>query len=270
MDKATEEAAVVTEEKAEVVESLSPVETQALDQGWMPLEKWVEAGNNEKDHRSAKEFVERGALYSSLSQTKGELKKTQAALTALQRHHQYVFEKAHQKALEDLKLQRRHALREDDADAVEQIENAIEQTKEEHEKAKTALIAEQQATTVQLPPEWDNWKSRNVWYDTEQDMKDEADSVGIVYLNRYPGSPPMKVLEHVEREMKKRYPQKFGVKRAAPSAVTSVDRTSRSSPKTVEIELDDLEREIMRQLVSSGEMTEQEYKAELKKAKGIK
>jgi hypothetical protein len=72
----------------------------------------------------------------------------------------------------------------------------------------------------------------------------------------------------VEKEIKRRYPDRFGGKRAAPSAVQGVDRTQgRKGPQATDIELSDLERDIMRQLVSSGEMTENEYKAELKKTR---
>jgi hypothetical protein len=256
-------------EPTAVVE-ISPIEQQAMDQGWMPKDAWVEAGNDPNEHRSAKEFVDRGELYRSLSQTRGELKRVQMAHTALQRHHQHVFEQAHLKAINDLKQEKRAAIRADDLEAVAAIDEEIDSLKETHERERQVIALEQKAIeqTPAMPAEWQNWRNRNNWYDVDQTLKEEADSIGLVYISRRPGTPPLQVLEHVEKEIKRRYPDRFGGKRAAPSAVQGVDRTQgRKGPQATDIELSDLERDIMRQLVSSGEMTENEYKAELKKTR---
>ena len=68
--------------------------------------------------------------------------------------------------------------------------------------------------------------------------------------------------------MKKQFPEKFGVKRAAPNPVSGGDRQARKGPKESDFELDDMERDIMNTLVKSGTMTEAEYRAELKKVRG--
>jgi hypothetical protein len=122
-------------DKEEVVEP-SDVELQAMDQGWVSKEEWEESGRDPNEWRPAKEFVERGELYKSLHQTKRDLKQTQAALTSLQQHHQYVFEKAHAKALDDLKREKRAAVREEEHELAEQIDEEIDRLKEEHAKEK--------------------------------------------------------------------------------------------------------------------------------------
>lgn len=263
--------AVVEETKEEVVE-LSPVEQEAQSQGWVPKETWVEQGGDPEEWRSAKEFVARGELYKSLHQTKADLKKTQAALSALQRHHQYVFEKAHQTALNELKMQRRAAIRNDDLETAEALAEEMEQAKEQFAQEKAQLQAvQQQEMQQQVPAEFIEWRSKNLWYDSDLELRDFADAIGLVYYNRNPGSPTIKVLQHVEQEVKRKFPDKFGMKRAAPNAVGTVDRTNKRGNKANDdMELNDLEREIMTQLVRSGEMTEKEYKDQLKKAKGIK
>lgn len=270
----TEETKVVettTEEVVEEVVELSPVEQEASGQGWVPKDAWVEQGGDPEEWRSAKEFVARGELYKSLHQTKSDLKKTQAALTALQRHHQYVFEKAHQTALNDLKLQRRQAIRNEDLETAESIAEEMEQIKEQHLQEKAQLQAANAAELQQqVPPEFLAWREKNNWYDVDMELRDYADAIGLVYYNRNPGTPTAKVLQHVEAEVRKKYPEKFGVRKAAPNAVAGVDRTNKRNVRANDIELDDLEREIMSQLVKSGEMTEKEYKDQLRKAKGIK
>ena len=270
------EEVVKVEVEAPVVETkeveYNPTELQAMDQGWLPKDEWEAQGNDPNDHRSAKEFVERGEIYRSLSQTRGELKRIQMAHGALQKHHQHVFEKAHQTALNDLKLEKRQAIRNEDLETAEAIDEQIDELKETHAQEKQQIVEQQQAIqqTAVVSPEWDQWKGKNVWYDADETLREEADSIGHIFIMKRPGVQPTQVLEHVEKEIKRRYPDKFAGKRAAPNAVQGVDRTSRKGPQTPEIELDDVEREVMRQLVSSGEMTEKEYKAELKKAKGLK
>lgn len=262
MSEETKVEAPVVEETVQA----DPVETKAREQGWVSKEEWVEGGGNETEWRTAKEFVDRGELYRSIHSTKRELKQTQAALTALQRHHQHVFEKAYQTAVSDLKAQKRLAMREQDFDAVEAIEQEMEQLTAQHVQERQVLVAQQQQQAGP-PVEFMEFVERNPWYTVDKEMRDEADAVAVVYINN--GGDRGQLLQHVEKKMKQKFPEKFGVKRAAPSPVASSDRTSRAG-KRDDVVLDEFETEIMRTLVKSGTMTESEYKAELKKAKGIK
>ena len=259
------------EEKEVVVVEPSPVEVEATEQGWVSKEEWEAAGRDPSEHRSAKEFVDRGELYKSLHSLKRDLKQTQAAHTALQRHHQYIFEKAHKQALEDLKREKRVAIRNEDLETAETIAEEMETLKEQHEKEKQIVAEEAQKAQTSAPnPEFQQWVEKNPWYSTDMDLREFADATAIVYINKNTSSTPASVLKHVETSLRKNFPDKFGAKKAAPNAVVGVDRTNSKAKPVMDIELDDFEREIMRQLVSSGEMTETQYKSELKKAKGIK
>ena len=253
------------EVKVEAAPEPSPVESQARDQGWVSKEEWVELGRPEDDWRPAKEFVERGELYKSIHQTKRELKQTQAALDALQKHHQLVYEKAYTQALNELKTQKRQALREGDLEAAEQADEQIDQLREEHVKEREQLAA-QQNVQVGPPPEFQAFLDRNPWYHTDKGMRDEADAAGFIYLNN--GGDKATLLTHVEQVMKRKFPEKFGVKRAAPNAVAPTNRTAKPAPKGADVELDESEREAMRTFVRMGVMTEDQYKAEVKKLKG--
>lgn len=260
----------VVETAQEPVVEVSPVETQAREQGWVSKEEWVEAGKSADDWRPAKEFVDRGELYRSIHSTKRELKQTQAALTALQRHHQYVFEKAHQQALKDLKNERRMALREGDPDYVEAVEGKIDELQEQYARDRAALAREQQAANTAPQKEFEEFTSRNPWYVSDEELREQADAFGYIYLNKpNTDKSPEAVFKHVEKKIREKFPEKFGIKKAAPNPTAAVDRTTRQT-KGSDIQLDEFEQEIMRTLVRSGEMTEAQYKAELKRAKGIK
>jgi hypothetical protein len=254
----------VTPESAVVV-TPDPTELTARDQGWVSKEEWVESGRDAAEWRPAKEFVDRGELYKSIHTTKRELKQTQAALTALQAHHRLVFEKAHQQAMRDLKTERRQALRSDDIDRVEQIETEIEKLQDTHIKEAQQLQQVQVATQNNAQVEFESFVQRNPWYISDKKLKDEADAAGFIYLNN--GGSKEGLLTHVERTMKEKFPDKFGVKRAAPNAVAPVSKQSASRKERADVDLDESQREVMNTFVRMGVMTKEQYMNDLKKIK---
>ena len=257
--------------KQEVTEQAAPdpVEVEAMEQGWLPKDQWVEAGKNPDEHRSAKEFKERGELFKTIHQNKRELQKTQQALTTLQRHHQFVFEKAHQQALADLKREKRQAMKDEDLGKVAELDEAIEARQEQFAEEKAQLAPAVQPAAV--PQEFTDWVGRNDWYERDEDLREFADATGIVYAGKNPGLAPSAVLRHVEEKVRKQFPEKFGQRRAAPSAVVGVDKTNGArKPKEATFELDEDERAMMKTFVRTGALTEEQYIADLKKIKGVK
>ena len=270
----TEETVVVTAAEPEVVVEQTPVrsahEEQAIDSGWVPKDEWVAQGKDADEWRTAKEFNDRGQLYKTIHQTNRELKNTQAQLGALRKHNEYIFEKAYQKAYNELKLGKRAAMREQDFDAVDAIENEMSQLQQTHQQEIQAVRSVPQIQAPSgTPPELQAWMDSNKWYTKDEELRDHADATGLIFFKKNPHATPQEVLAHISRDTKRKFPEKFGEKRAAPNAVAGVDRTTRAGPSS-DIELDDFETEIMNQLVKSGEMTKKEYKDQLKKAKGIK
>ena len=259
----------VVEKKEEVLEpEYSEVEVDAMDQGWLPKDKWEESGRDPAEWRSAKEFKERGEFFSTIHQLKRENKTLVQGLDSMKRHHQFVFDQAYRKAQADLKKERRLALKDEDIDRVEEIETEMERLNTEYTTQKQEIQkVEVQPTAA---PELAAFVGRNPWYETDSELRDEADAIGLVYANRNPGSAPTVILKHVEDTIKKRHSDKFGARRAAPNAVASVDRT-RSSRKSAEAyDLDETETKIMNDLVRAGVMTKEAYIADLKKIKGEK
>ena len=93
----------------------SPVQEQALAQGWVPKEeykgdpeKWVEAA----------EFLRRGELFAKIEHQNRELKDVKRALQEITKLHSQVREIEYKRALDTLKAQKKTALEEGDADAV--------------------------------------------------------------------------------------------------------------------------------------------------------
>ena len=259
----TEETKVIDE-----VPELTPTEQTATEQGWVPKEEWVADGKSEDDWRPAKEFVDRGELYKTIHTTKRELKQTQQALTVLQKHNAVIFEKAHLKAVADLKKERREAARDGDVDRVEQVEEDIEQVQKEHQQAVQEVVQATQVATAGPHPEYVEWVGRNGWYNNDSDLREFADATGLIYMQKNPGVPPVEVLKYVESKVKKQFADKFG-RRAAPNAVAGVDKSNSGKTRTTtpNFELTDEETNVMNTLVKSGTMTKAEYIEQLKKVR---
>lgn len=267
------ESKVEETKKEEVVESQEPqysdVEVQAMEQGWLPKDQWEASGKDASEWRSAKEFKERGEFFSTIHSLKRENRTLSQGLDSLKKHHQYIFDQAYRKAQADLKKERREAIRNEDFNRLDEIETELETLQTDHVKQT------QELTKVEVQPreapELAQFVARNAWYQTDPELRDEADAIGMIYANRHPGSSPSVILEHVEKTIKQRHADKFGTKRTAPNAVTSVDRTRSSTRKSEPAyQLDETEQQIMSSLVRSGVMTEAEYIADLKKIKGDK
>ena len=250
----------VTEEQ--VVE-LSPTEQQAIEQGWVPKDQWK---GDPEEWRPAKEFVERGELYKSIHELKRKDKQREAAVQALQRHHEHVFNKAYEQAMRDLKAEKRMAIREQDFEKLEEVETKIENLQTNRESEVKQLQVVQAATTPPVDPVFQAFLNKNTWYETDDSMKLEADIIGGHYMNK--GGTKEGLFTHVENEMKKRYPEKFGpVRKAAPNAVASVDRTNKKAPKG-DLTMNDVpesQRGVIRQMAAASGVSEADYIKELKR-----
>lgn len=255
----------------ETVVEVNPVEEQAREQGWESKEEWVSSGRQEADWRPAKEFVERGEIFKSLHQVKRELKQTKAAHDALSSHHKLVYDRAYQDALSKLRLERRQAMKDEDLKAVVEAEDKIEDLQKDHQQ-KTQHLQQQQQAAAQansVNPEFQAWVDRNTWFTSDTDMREFAEAVGMIYIQKNPNSTPTETLKHVEAKVRKQYSEKFGQRKAAPNAVAGVDRTSQRKSTGPELIMDEMETQIMKTLVASGDLTEEQYKTELRKAKGL-
>jgi hypothetical protein len=241
--------------------SVDPYEEQAREQGWKPKEEYE--GDASK-WRPAKEFVERGELFGKIDHMGKELKETRKALKMLQEHHSKVKETEYNNALRELKaLQKRH-LEEGNSDAYLEATELLTDLKAE-QKAREVVG---QNTAPQPDPRFISWAQENKWYQTNAEMREYADTVGMGFANRNPGIDPEDVLKFVSKEVKARFKDAFvNPNRNKPS---SVEGASAPAANKSSFELTDDERRTMNTFVRAGVMTKEEYIAEVKKMRGAK
>lgn len=239
---------------------LNPIEQKAMEQGWRPLEQWE---GPQEDWRDAKSFLDRGELFGKIDAQRGEIKQLRHALNDLRNHNARIAEVEYKRALNTLKAQKREALADGNVDAVIEIDDQIDVVKDAQRAAQAAPVVQPQSD---LKPIFQNWVARNPWFEKDRVMQAYANDIGRQYA--VDGLSPTEILEKVESEVKKTFPDKFtNPNRAkAPAVEGSTNKGARTSEK--EPELTDMERRVMQRLVSSGTMTKEKYLADLKKIKG--
>lgn len=263
---------VVVEQPPEVVEEVvepqgpSAEEQRAMDDGWMPLDKWTEAGNDARDHRSAREFNDRGELLRRISEQNKYIQRVNQGMDSLKAHHAKVFEASYGKAIQDLKAMHAKAVEDGDLNKADHVADQIANTKVQFAQAQQAAQVQTQQPNIAL----ETWRERNKWYDENHEMRVFADAIGTSYAqNKQFQVTPEQVLEYVEKEVKARYMKKEEPKKeAAPNPVGSVQNSKRvvqSTTKLKKADLDENELKAMKNYVDFKLGTEAEYLAELEK-----
>jgi hypothetical protein len=246
------------EEKAPEAPQLSEVEQRALEQGWMPKEKWVEAGKPEEEHRSAKEFIDRTDLYKRIEHLNRDNKELRKAVTDLMDHNRRMDKVAYDRALESLKGAKKQALEDGDADRVIEIDDQLIDLKQAQKNAPAA-----QPEAPGMPPEFQSWVSRNKWYDTDTELRSDADAAGLAYKRNNIHASPQEVLDYVEKFIRKANPDRFP-KKVVPPSPEAGDRAANKPAPRGDVSLNEDETRAMKRFARLGVMTETEYKAQIK------
>lgn len=255
---------------------LTPTEQKAMDNGWVPQEEW---DGEADDWVTAAEFNRRGELMGKIHTQKLEINKTateiaelKKALKALGEHNKKIAERAYADAIRDLKQKKAEALSEDDHNLVVEIDDQIDELKDAKKAADKVV---EQETNSQQEEGLDDpvavaWIENNPWYNTDFEMRGTADGVARAYLAKNPEHTgnSVKVLAHVDKIMKERYPEKFGTRRRPNGANESEEPTgrNRSTGRASSNKLNQEQRKIGQRLVDAGALDSlDEYAKQLDK-----
>lgn len=257
---------VVVEEQEQIAPEVSPLEQQALSMGWKPREEF---DGSDDEFIDAKEFVRRKPLFERLEQQSKQLKVVNKTLEQLKGHYSKMREIEFNRALAELKMARKQALTDSDGDRFEAIDDRIKEVEKEAEE----VMAEVNAPVVHEAPnpaEFQNWQSKNSWYQKDEAMTAFADRVGLRMKTAVDAGElsPLQVLQKVEQAVRAEFPHKFTNpnKSNAPNVGEGKQPSGR---KGSDIQLDETEQKIMNNFVRQGIMTKEQYLADLRKAKGV-
>jgi len=168
--------------------------------------------------------------------------------------------------LKSLKDARREATATGDHERALALEDKIDEVRAE----KDTIARESQQTQVQeddtYTPQFEQWVSRNEWYETNKVMRKTADALGKDLHQE--GYSPSEVLSMVEKEIRKEFAHKFAGP-AASRRTSAVEGSTRGSPSRDDVSMTSEEVDIMRKIVAvTPGYTEADYKKELKALKG--
>ena len=229
-------------------EQLDPIAQEAIKHGWNP------EGVEGKRNLTAEEFMDRQKLYDDIRSLKKQLRSQKEAMDTLSQHHSKVRELEREKIIKELKEQKKLALEERDYDAVVEIDERLQKHSSEPKKE----------------PETNNdafieWVADNSWYKTDPELQAAANAYGAGYYAANPEEDLKDVYKKVTERMQEMYPDKFGitenVARKSPPKVEG-RKPSTSTKNKSRLSVSDLtedERSIMRTLVKSGALTEEQY-----------
>ena len=258
-DIQTEVSEVAEQSTPEVVDSYTQ---QAVEQGWKPKEEYQ--GEPDK-WKPAKEFVERGELFKKIDTMGKELKETRRALQMLKEHHNKVKEVEYSKAVNELKqLQKKH-LEEGNSDGYLETTELLTDLKAE-QKAREVV---QEVTPTQPDPRFVSWVTDNKWYNSDPEMRQFADAVGMGYAQTNRNLSPEEVLAYVTKEVKERFKDKFVNPNRTKSTLVGSSNTSAGTSTKNDIELTDDERRVMNTFIRTGVLTKEEYLSEIKRMRSV-
>ena len=187
-------------------------EAEAAEMGWTPKDQWKGNPDNWKD---AETYVKHGEDIVRI--TKSQLAKVEREaaeerkqfaerIARIEKMGEKTVERlraSHAKELSDLKAQRREAVKAGDVEAVDQLDEKIEKHREDGPEAEKP----EDTKAVQ-----EAWVAKQDWWETDEDMTAYAIGISQGILAKNPKITMAENLARTEEAMKKKYPEKFGLK----------------------------------------------------------
>ena len=270
IDKEALEAAVegkTPESKAPEKVELSQLEQQASEKGWVPQKEWT---GDPAEWRSAREFIERGEWIGKFRAKDREIEQIKQALIEMTAQNRKIFATGYQKAVDDLKAQRRQALREGNLEEAEDIAEKIEETKKALEEAKKEPVP---APVQQPNPEHLQWLEKNPWYQTDDVMAGAADRLAAKYAREHNGQvTATEIRDYVTKEIRKEFAHKFPKPKVPPQPDGEGRRSGNGTGKNdsfyeAEGSMTDTQRSIMKTILKTTGMTKEDYFKQFSAAK---
>jgi len=243
-------------------QTTTSIEDRARSAGWRPKEefdgdasKWV----------SAETFVAKGELIDRIEQLGKKLKDSDKTIAMLKEHHVKVKETEFKRAVEFLKSQKKAAYESGDVDKIIEIDEKLAAVKETQ---KAQVEQEKVNETPEAHPAFQSWVSDNKWYESDSEMRSDADAFGEAYARNNSDKTPQEVLEYVAKKIKKAYPEKFvNPNRNKPTGVEGGSGNRQGSSRD-NFTLTEEETRVMNTFARNGIMEKDEYIKQVKAMRG--
>lgn len=240
---------------------LSEVEQQALEYGWKPEDEFkADPANEGKKWRTAEDFMDRKSLFDKIDSYHRKVKDLEKGMNALAQHNSKIEKSAYERALRELRNERKAALEEGDLVKAEEIRDRIDEIKEQ--------TATPPVVQPQTNPVFDAWVAKNQWYVEDRKMQAFAD--GLANQMIADGvKDPHEVFAAVEREVRETFPTKFRNPRK--DTAPNLDVSAKKAAASDGFKLTPQEEKIMQDMIRAGApISKEEYIKQIKESRGVK
>lgn len=208
----SEQDTVVPEEVIE--DTIDPAEQEARSQGWKPKEEFITSGGEEHRWVEAGEFNRRKEFFDALHKVNRENKALTERVSSLVEHNAKIEKVAYDRAINDLRAQRKEAAKSGDTETVVAISEELEK------------LTPPPAPVPVIDP-LKEFANNNPWYLQDEDLQNYANGVGARIERANPNMSVNEVLEKVVERTKAAFPHKFG--KTQPNTVVPSVMPSRSA-----------------------------------------
>lgn len=209
-----EETQEVSKE-VEVTEVDAAIESEARKQGWVDKDQyrgdeadWIDAPTFVKKSKEINAILKQNntRLQRDLDSAKAELSELKLTTKEFAAEFAKMKDNAYKKAISDLKAQRREAIREDNLELVDDIEDRIDKLKVEQEVKKEPEKKAEPDMSV-----FNDWLKENSWYDEtrEPDMFDAAEAAALRLSRNDKSLTGRAFMDKVTEIVKQKFPEKF-------------------------------------------------------------
>jgi hypothetical protein len=196
---------------------LTPTEQKAAAEGWQSKEDWIAAGHDEADHRSAREYLDRGELLGKIKSQSQEAKELRNMVAQLGEHNKQVYQAGYQRALVELRAKKAEAIQNGDGALVVQLDDAIDKTRDHIRNIQAAPQAAPQAQTGEAPA-FTEFKQAAPWYNTDKVMQKWAHGEAIEYARELgDAATEAKIYAHLIRQAKIEFPDRVNARKGPPN-----------------------------------------------------
>lgn len=242
------------------------IEKEAKIFGWVPKEQFR---GNEEDWVDADTFVKRGKeinpilrknneiLMKKLEELEQRFQQREITIQQFSKYHAETEKRAYEKAISDLKAEKKDALNMGDTDRVVEIDDAIDELK----NSQRNIVAPTIPTQQEIPPPdpaFISWVNENSWYSQDKRLNKFANAIGQEVREENPYLFGVNFLEEVKRRVVEEFPHKFE-KQSKHNPVESTTGGVRKTGKKTARDLPAEDRKVMEQFVKEGLLTEEQY-----------
>lgn len=236
-------------------------EDRARRMGWAPQDEWR---GKEEDWKNAEAFIKAGEenagwlrernrkLDHALAQTTAKLNQMTESFETVKEHYTKVEQRAHDRAVKELKAQQKAAVAEGDEAAFERIDGEIEDLRKE------ATPAKKREATADEDPDFIAWHTDNDWYNEDVEMTVYANQANtVIARKRLVGRAHY---DAITAEVKKRFPDHFeNPKRKQAAAVEAGGEGAQRGGKQGYQNLPSDAKAVCDRLVADGVLTQKQY-----------